>query len=80
MKRTIFFLLSLSTIFMTMLADNEQEAAINLQHNVDSGRTHGDVTIKSGIEFEIESSGTVTLHDGFKVEKGATFAVYPSSF
>ena len=32
MKRTIFFLLSLSTIFMTMLADNEQEAAINLQH------------------------------------------------
>ncbi len=80
MKRTIFFLLSLSTIFMTMLADNEQEAAINLQHNVDSRRTHGDVTIKSGIEFEIESSGTVTLHDGFKVEKGATFAVYPSSF
>ena len=31
MKRTIFFLLSLSTIFM-ILADNEQEAAINLQH------------------------------------------------
>lgn len=53
MKRTIFFLLSLSTIFMTMLADNEQEAAINLQHK---------------------------RPDGFKVEKGATFAVYPSSY
>ena len=35
---------------------------------------------KSGVEYEIEASGTVTLHDGFKVEKGATFAVYPSSF
>lgn len=32
------------------------------------------------IEYEIESSGTVTLQDGFKVEKGATFAVYPSSY
>lgn len=31
-------------------------------------------------EYEIEASGTVTLQDGFKVEKGATFAVYPSSF
>lgn len=39
-----------------------------------------DVTIKNGIEFEIEASGTVTLQDGFNVEKGATFAVYPSSF
>ena len=27
-----------------------------------------------------ESSGTVTLQDGFIVEKGAEFAVYPSSF
>ena len=40
----------------------------------------GNVTIKNGIEFEIESSGTVTLEDGFRVEKGATFAVYPSCF
>ena len=28
----------------------------------------------------LEASGTVTLQDGFNVEKGATFAVYPSSF
>lgn len=40
----------------------------------------GDVTVQNGTEYEIEASGTVTLNDGFKVEKGATFAVYPSSF
>lgn len=48
--------------------------------DIDSNRTQGDVTVKSGVEYEIEASGTVTLHDGFKVEKGATFAVYPSCF
>ena len=47
---------------------------------IDSNRTPGDVTVKNGIEYEIEASGTVTLQDGFKVEKGATFAVYPSCF
>lgn len=47
---------------------------------VNSNRTPGNVVVKSGIEYEIESSGTVTLQDGFQVEKGATFAVYPSSF
>ena len=48
---------------------------------IDSNRTTpGDVTVKSGIEYEIEASGTVTLQDGFNVEKGATFAVYPSCF
>lgn len=48
--------------------------------SVDSGRNSGDVTVKEGVEYEIEASGTVTLQDGFKVEKGATFAVYPSCF
>ena len=48
--------------------------------SVDSNRTNGDVTVKSGIEYEIEASGTVTLEGGFNVEKGATFAVYPSCF
>lgn len=48
--------------------------------SVDSIRTPGYVTVKSGVEYEIEASGTVTLSDGFSVEKGATFAVYPSSF
>ena len=47
---------------------------------VNSNRTPGNVVVKSGIEYEIESSGTVTLQDGFSVEKGATFAVYPSSY
>ena len=45
-----------------------------------SGRTNGDVTVKNGVEYEIEASGTVTLQGGFSVEKGATFAVYPSCF
>ena len=43
-------------------------------------RTPGDVIVKNGVEYEVEASGTVTLQDGFKVEKGATFAVYPASF
>ena len=47
---------------------------------VDPNRTIGEVVVKNGIEYEIEASGTVTLQDGFKVEKGATFAVYPSCF
>ena len=47
---------------------------------IDSNRTQGDVTVKSSIEYEIEASGTVILQDGFKVEKGATFAVYPSCY
>ena len=45
-----------------------------------NNRTSGDLIVTSGVEFEIESSGTITLEDGFKVEKGATFAVYPSCF
>lgn len=48
--------------------------------SVDSNRTYGNVVVKNGVEYEIEASGTVTLLDGFVVEKGATFAVYPSTF
>ena len=47
---------------------------------IDSSRSEGDVVIKNGIEYEIEASGTVALQDGFKVEKGAYFAVYPACF
>ena len=49
-------------------------------NSIDSNRTNGDVTVINGAEFEIEASGTVTLDDGFQVEKGATFAVYPPCF
>ncbi|MBQ7691587.1 MAG: hypothetical protein IJT30_10430 [Muribaculaceae bacterium] len=49
-------------------------------NHVDSGRTAGDVTISSGVEYEIEHKGTVTLAPGFKVEKGATFSVAPSDY
>lgn len=48
--------------------------------SIDNKRPNGDAIIKNGVEYEIEASGTVTLEDGFKVEKGATFAVYPASF
>ena len=51
-------------------------AGINIDHN----RLAGNVVIKSGTEYEIEATGTVTLDYGFKVEKGATFAVYPACF
>lgn len=49
-------------------------------NSVDTNRSFGSVNVKSGVEYEIEASGTVTLQDGFKVEKGATFAVYPACF
>ena len=48
--------------------------------SIDSSRTNGDVVVPNGVEYEIEASGTVRLEDGFQVEKGATFAVYPSCF
>lgn len=47
---------------------------------VDGNRLPGNVVIKNGVEYEIEASGTVTLENGFKVEQGATFAVYPACF
>ncbi len=47
---------------------------------VDSNRTNGDVIVNNGVEYEIEASGTVTLYDGFKVERGASFSVIPSTF
>lgn len=40
----------------------------------------GNVVIKSGTEYEIESSGTVKLAGGFNVEKGAYFAIRSSTF
>ncbi len=38
------------------------------------------IKVKSGVNYEIEAAGVVTLEDGFKVERGAAFAVYPSCF
>lgn len=47
---------------------------------IDSIRLNGNVIVKNGVEYEIEASGTVRLEDGFKVEKGATFTVFPACF
>ena len=49
-------------------------------NSIDSSRIRGDVVVKNGAIYEVEASGIVRLEDGFKVEKGATFAVYPSCF
>ena len=49
-------------------------------NSIDSNRINGDVVVNSGAIYEVEASGIVRLEDGFKVEKGATFAVYPSCF
>ena len=53
---------------------------VNAGSNIDNNRTNGDVIVPNGVKFEIEASGTVTLENGFKVEEGATFAVYPACF
>lgn len=49
-------------------------------YSIDSNRSYGNVIIPQDVEYEIEASGVVRLEDGFSVAKGATFAVYPSSF
>ena len=80
MKKTIF----IAPLVLQKVDLNRSQYVIasdvTAGNSVDSGRTNGDVTVKSGIEYEIEASGTVTLEGGFSVEKGATFAVYPSCF
>ena len=49
-------------------------------YNVDSGRTHGDVTVKSGADYEIEASDEVILGGGFNVERGASLSIFPSTY
>ena len=34
------------------------------------------LTIRNDTNYEIDTAGTVTLEDGFSVEKGATFVVH----
>lgn len=49
-------------------------------NHVDSGRTAGNVKISSGVNYEIEYKGTVTLGPGFKVEKGCCLSITPCSW
>lgn len=53
---------------------------VNAGYSINNNRTNGNVIVPNNVEYEIEASGKVTLEDGFKVEKGATFAVYPSCY
>ncbi len=48
--------------------------------HVDSGRTSGDVVVKSGAEYEIEAKGKVILQSGFRVEQGAKFGTFKAEF
>lgn len=47
---------------------------------VDANRPVGEVVIDHNAAYEVEFKGDVRLEGGFKVEKGATFAVYPSNY
>ena len=80
MKKTIF----IAPLVLQKVDLNESQYVIASDviagRYVDGDRTNGDVIVKNGVEYEIEASGTVTREDGFNVEKGATFAVYPSCF
>ena len=63
----------------------DAQATLGEQHSTHSRHRRpllsiGNVTAKKGVEYEIEAKGSVTLEDGFKVEKGAKFAVYPACF
>ena len=63
--------------------DNSQyviAGEVQAGRSVDSGRTYGEVRICDGANYEIEAFGEVEITGGFTVEKGSSFAVYPSSF
>ena len=66
---------------LCLLASASQiNAHVIAGNTVDGSRTPGDETIKKGFRYEIEASGEVQLEGGFSVERGAVFAIYPSSF
>lgn len=70
-------------VLQNVILDKSQYVIANdvtAGRTVDSGRTSGDVTVKSGSEYEIEASGKVRLSGGFKVEKGAYFTVQKATF
>ena len=68
--------LLMAALFCLLAGTNQVNAQLIIRN---SG--HAEIGVNpSATDNDTVSSGTVTLHDGFKVEKGATFAVYPSSF
>lgn len=70
-------------VFQNVILDKSQYIVAGLVtagRNVDCNRTKGNVVIQEGVDYEIEAAGNVRLEDGFKVEKGAMFAVYPAEY
>lgn len=53
---------------------------VDIGSNLDNNRTIGNVIITNGKEYEIEAKGNVVIHNGFTVEKGAVFGIYPFAF
>lgn len=51
-----------------------------LGNHVDSNRAAGDVTIPSGVEYEMEFTGKVILSPGFEVKKGGSLSVTVSDY
>ncbi len=49
-------------------------------NSIDANRTSGNVTIKSGVEYEVEASGKIVLQGGFKVEQGALLKMFPKKY
>ena len=47
---------------------------------MDANRPVGEVVIDHNAAYEVEFKGDVRLEGGFKVEKGAAFAVCPSNY
>ena len=65
-----------------IISDSRYVVANNVEvgANLDSNRTFGNVTITNGAEYEIEAKGDVIIRNGFTVEKGAVFGVYPFAY
>ena len=55
-------------------------SSFNAGNHVDSNRTAGDVTIPSGVEYEIDFNDSVTLSPGVMVEKGAVLSATPRDY
>ena len=68
--------LLMAALFCLLAGTNQVNAQLIIRN---SG--HAEIGVNpSATDNDTVSSGTVTLHDGFKVEKGATFAINPSCF
>ena len=74
------FLISVFLLTATSIFADGGRQPITLDHKGGPRSEVPAIMPEAFIDYEIEASGTVTLEDGFQVEKGASFAVYPACF